>query len=268
MTTFKITLAYDGTLFVGWQRQARGTSVQSLVEQALSRVARAPVRVVGAGRTDAGVHALGQVASAEVETRLEPATLARALNAMLPPEVRVVGAALAAPGFNARYDARAKTYCYCIHNAASATPFDFRYSWWVSERLDIDAMAEAARAVEGRHDFAAFRSTGSTVKTTTRTVIASALRVAPPPAICSVFGAAAAEGRASGQRVIYEITGDGFLRHMVRTIVGTLAEIGCGRRDPASMASTIASCDRAQAGPTAPAHGLFLVRVTYDPAQE
>ncbi len=261
--TFKITLAYDGTPYVGWQRQARGVSVQALLEDALSTIAGGPVRVVGAGRTDAGVHALGQVASAELQTRLDGSALGRALNALLPPEIRVVAAERAPDGFNARYGARAKTYRYRIRNAASATPFDFRYSWWVTDRLDDDAMRHAARAIEGRHDFAAFQSSGSAVKTTTRTIAASVLRRATAGETWAIPPAASEEG-APETLLIYDVTGDGFLRHMVRAIVGTLVEIGCGRRDAASMASTLASRDRAQAGPTAPPHGLFLVDVRYD----
>lgn len=233
--TLKITLCYDGTDFVGWQRQAAGTSIQGLLEEALSRIDGAGVTVVGAGRTDAGVHALGQAASANVVSDLGVATLRRALNAMLPPEVRVTNVETAAPGFNARYGARRKEYRYRIINAEIASPFERRYAWHVSQPLDVVAMRAAAASLEGTHDFSAFQAAGSGVATSVRSLVRSAVLDADRGAALGLIDLPAA-----GRLIAYEAVGDGFLRHMVRTIVGTLIEVGSGRRTPGSMAATLA----------------------------
>jgi tRNA pseudouridine38-40 synthase len=247
VTTFKITLAYDGAGFVGWQRQASGTSIQGLLAEALRELDGRDVTVTGAGRTDAGVHALGQVASFSLERTIEPAVLVRAMNARLPDAIRVLTAAEAPAAFHARFDARKKTYRYRIWNGDVMNPFERGRAWHLSGALDVEQMADAARLIEGRHDFAAFQGTGSTTATTEREVFSS--RVALD----------------DGARVIvYEITGDGFLRHMVRNIVGTLVEIGRGRRSAAWMREVVASRDRTRAGPTAPPDGLFLAGVEYD----
>jgi len=254
--TFKLTIAYDGTDFVGWQRQANGVSVQSLVEAALADLDGGAVAAAGAGRTDAGVHALGQVASCSLRRAIDAASVRRALNARLPPTIRVVAAEDAAPVFHARFLARSKTYRYRLFTGEVLDPFERAYVWHVPGALDVDAMARAARLVEGRHDFRAFQAAGSETLTTERTVTASRVSVAGPDA-------AGEHVRGTGALIRYEITGNGFLRHMVRTIVGSLVEIGRGRRDEAWLAGVIASRDRTGAGPTAPAAGLFLVEVDY-----
>jgi tRNA pseudouridine38-40 synthase len=245
MRTLKLTVAYDGTRFVGWQRQADGESIQGRLEEALARFEGGPVTVHGAGRTDAGVHALGQVASAEVSFTHDAAAILRGLNASLPPDIRIVNVADAPPGFHARFSARSKTYRYVISHAPVASPFDRAFAWHLPEPLDVDRMRAAAAALVGTHDFAAFQSTGSETSGTVRTMTRSQIT-----------------GR--GDVIEYEISGDAFLRHMVRAIVGTLVEIGRGWRSPDSMASLLAGGDRGQAGATAPPHGLFLVRVDYD----
>jgi tRNA pseudouridine38-40 synthase len=256
--TIKLTLAYDGTRYVGWQRQAAGTSIQGLVEAAVAEIEEEPVPVAGAGRTDAGVHALGQVASFQFRHGMPPATLVLALNARLPEDVRVLDAEEADPGFHARYSAKAKTYRYRLATGTLADPFGWRYAWRVRTPLDAEAMREAAVALVGSHDFASFQAAGSAVGTTTRTVRDARVRSAP-----------AGEGLPWGALALrapvlhVEITADGFLRHMVRTIVGTLVEVGQGRRPVSGLAEAIAARDRASAGPTAPAQGLFLVDVDY-----
>lgn len=246
MPRFRLTIEYDGTGFAGWQRQANGPSIQAAIEEAVFGFSGETVRVHGAGRTDAGVHALGQVASVEVAFAHDTATLARALNAQLPEDVRVLAVEEAAPGFHARFSARSKSYRYCIRNGAVATPFERAYVWHVPQPLDVDAMRQAASRLLGRHDFSTFRSMGTDVPDAVRTL-----------RISDVLGDA-------GSLLTYEVSGDGFLRHMVRAIVGTLVEVGRGWRDPEQMDALLQARDRARAGATAPPHGLFLVSVDYD----
>jgi tRNA pseudouridine38-40 synthase len=193
------------------------------------------------------VHALAQVAAFSLARTIAPETLARALNARLPGEVRVLSAEDVPPAFHARFDARAKTYRYRIWNAEVIPPFERRYAWHITGNLDDDAMKGAARLLDGCHDFAAFQAAGSSVQGTERMVSASLV------------------GRPDldGALVTYEISGNGFLRYMVRNIVGTLVEIGRRRRPVEWMGEVLRSKVRASAGPTAPPHGLFLVRVDY-----
>jgi len=267
LATLKITLAYDGTGFVGWQRQAAGTSIQALVEDALRDLDGRSVPVIGAGRTDAGVHALGQVASFSLAREMTPHTLVRALNARLPDSVRIVAAAEAPPSFHARFDARTKTYRYRMWQGAVIAPFERYYAWHLTGTLDVDHMAKAARLIEGRHDFAAFQTAGGTAQTTERDVLSSAvLDGLGQVGRAGQLGLVGQDGLIGqeGRLIVYEITGTGFLRHMVRSIAGTLVEIGRGRRTPDSMAEVIRSRDRERAGPTAPAAGLFLAAVSYD----
>jgi len=245
MRTLRITLAYDGTRFVGWQRQANGESVQGLLEDALARFEGGTVTANGAGRTDAGVHALGQVASARVTCAHDPATLTRALNAHLPEDIRVVSVEDVDDAFHARFSARGKTYRYQICNAAVASPFERAFVWHLPESLSFDAMARAAALLIGTHDFSVFRSAGSDISTPVRTVTQS-------------------QWRREAGLLTYEITGDGFLRHMVRAIVGTLVEVGRGWRRPEEIPVLLAEGARANAGATAPPYGLFLVSVDYD----
>ena len=252
--TLKLTLCYDGTRFVGWQRQAAGVSVQGLLEDALARFDGAPVAVHGAGRTDAGVHALGQVASARMTSAHSLDSVARGLNACLPPDVRVIDIQEVAADFHARFSACSKTYRYQLQTSAVASPFERAYVWHVPEALDVGAMRAAAHVLIGTHDFAAFQSTGSEMKGTVRTITQSAI------------GTQAVEGwqHSAVPLLVYEVSGTGFLRHMVRAIVGTLVEVGHGRRPEASIAALLEGGSRSQAGITAPPQGLFLVRVVYD----
>lgn len=255
MRVLKLTLAYDGTAYVGWQRQQNGISIQGLIEDALARIEGSAVVVTGAGRTDAGVHALGQVASVRLRHPIDRASLRRALNARLPDDVRVLDVVEARPDFHARFGARSKTYRYRIVTGDLVSPFERRYGWHVGQPLDVDAMVAAAGHLVGTHDFAAFRAAGSRTATTVRTIARLDITRARPSM------AAAADPHAAV--ITLEIEGDGFLRHMVRTIAGTLVEVGAGRRDPPSVEATLASRDRAEAGPTAPPDGLFLVGVEY-----
>ena len=244
MRTIKLTVAYDGTDFVGWQRQGRGVSVQGLIEEALSEIDGAPVTLHGAGRTDAGVHALAQVATARIASPIEDWQLARALNAHLPESIRITAISTAPDGFHARFSAVSKAYEYRIWNARTLPPFVRLYAWHVIEPLDVEAMRAATAAIVGEHDFAAFRSARSTNHTTVRAITSAGWRV-------------------DGAALTFDIEGKGFLRYMVRSLVGTLVEIGRGMRPTDDMAGLLASGDRSRAGRTAPARGLFLVKVDY-----
>jgi tRNA pseudouridine38-40 synthase len=257
----RLTLAYDGTGFVGWQRQAQGASIQGLLEDALSRIEGRPVTVIGAGRTDAGVHALGQVAGVRLGHAIDVRTLARALNAVLPPAVRILRVDEVPPGFHARFSALGKTYHYAVANVEVVSPFASRYVWHVPQRLDTARMAAAAEVLAGRHDFSAFQSSGAAVRTSVRTIEVSAFRRAGPGEPAWVPPGLPGQ---PGALFIYEVVAEGFLRQMVRAMVGTLVEVGLGRLEAGEMAAILAAGDRRRAGPTAPAAGLCLVAVRYD----
>ena len=246
MATFRLTLEYDGSDFEGWQSQPEGhRTVQDTLETALRAATGKSERVVAAGRTDAGVHAEGQVASAEIETSMECPELQRALNTILPRDLAVVGLEERPGGFHAQHDARSKLYCYRIWNGAWPSPLRDRRSHWLRVPLDVAAMGEAAHGLEGRHDFASLQTSGSDVHDTVRTLYRLEVMGSP------------------GGEVRVEVEGSGFLRHMVRTLVGILLEVGRGRLEPASVPTLLAARDRGAAPPTAPARGLTLVRVDY-----
>jgi len=274
MLSYRITVAYEGTDFVGWQRQAAGESIQGVLEEALRELDERDVTVVGAGRTDAGVHALAQVAAFTLERARPADAVVRALNARLPASVRVLTAEEVPSSFHPQFDARAKTYHYRIWNGDVVPPFERRYVWHVPGALDVAAMQRAARLIEGEHDFAAFQSSGSDVETTVRRVFASELRSADC-GVRSDFGFLNTDphwllGDQSALRaphsalLCYDITGSGFLRHMVRAIVGTLVEVGRRRRPAEWISDVLRSRERGFAGRSAPAHGLFLVGIDYD----
>jgi tRNA pseudouridine38-40 synthase len=270
MRTFKAIVSYDGTAFAGFQRQSNARSVQHVLEEALAPIEGREVVVSGAGRTDSGVHALGQVASFRLSSAISPGDLKQALNATLnatgSDDVRVLAVEEAAEHFNARFSAKAKLYRYRIVNAELVSPFERRFAWHVARALNLDDMREGASALIGEHDFGAFQSAGNRVTTTIRTVTLSEWTetVLPDPSTCSAPSQAASSDE--GRLLTYDIAGTGFLKYMVRAIIGTLVEIGSGRRPTSSIQELLASHSRAGAGPTAPPHGLYLVRVDYDPA--
>ena len=247
MRTLKLTIAYDGTAYGGWQRQENADTIQGHIEAGLADIEGRCVTVYGAGRTDAGVHAFGQVASFTLEHLIDTPALLRALNAKLPLAIRVLSVEEVDPGFHAQYAAKKKHYRYRIDRAMVANPIERRYAWHVRELLDISKMAVAARMLVGRHDFSAFQTGNKKVK------ISSTFR--------TIFELGIQEE--SNQILAVDVEGSGFLRYMVRAIVGTLVEIGTGRLEAEEISAILDSSSRHRAGPTAPAHGLFLMSVDY-----
>jgi tRNA pseudouridine38-40 synthase len=244
MRRFKLILEYEGTAYHGWQVQPGLSTVQGILQDTLARFEGAPVHVTGAGRTDAGVHALGQVASFAADLRLDTRTLRRALNATLPPDIVVCEAEEVPPEFDARHSARSKTYRYTLLRRDYPSAWLARHSLFVSSPLDMEMMAEAARVVVGTHDFSAFRAGTCTASTPVRTVLDACWR-------------------AEGDLLHFEITGNAFLQHMVRILVGTFLEVGRGKRAPAEVGEILAARDRRRAGKTAAPWGLCLVQVHY-----
>jgi tRNA pseudouridine38-40 synthase len=241
----KLTVAYRGTDFSGWQRQAAKRTVQECIEMALEKIWRAKISLQGSGRTDTGVHALGQIASFNAP-RLHTATvLQRALNANLPRDVRIVNCRLVSPAFHARFDAMGKTYRYLIWNQLVQDPFTLDTHWHVPRPLDLSAMRRAARFLLGKHDFASFTSNPgyereSTIRTMKR---ASVVR--------------------EGPALIFYFTADGFLYRMVRNLVGGLAKVGLGKMSADDFGGILKACSRSEAPANAPACGLYLMHVTY-----
>jgi tRNA pseudouridine38-40 synthase len=246
MASFRLILEYDGRDFEGWQAQPGAhRTVQGTLSEGLTRIIGGAVRVTGAGRTDSGVHAEGQVASVEAETKLEPGALQRALNGVLPADLAVVEAQAVPADFDARRGALSKLYRYQVWNGPRRSPLREARALFVSKPLDLAAMRAASAQLVGVHDFASFQAAGSSVTCTVRELMR-----------CEWLGEA-------GGELALECEGTGFLRHMVRNVAGTLLEVGQGRRAPESLSGLLAARDRTLAGPTAAAHALTLVRVDY-----
>ncbi len=246
MPTWKLTLEYDGRGFVGWQRQPNGTSVQEVVEGALASLhAGEPIPVTAAGRTDAGVHARGQVVSFSTSKALPVSAYQLGLNGRLPRTIAVRDAQLAPDGFDARRWARGKRYVYRVLQSRFRSPLREGRVWLLHRPLEVAAMREAAGHLVGAHDFSAFRAADCEAKNPVREV-------------------RRLEVEARGDEVVFTVEATAFLKHMVRNLVGTLVEVGQHKRAPEAMPGLLASCDRAQAGRTAPAEGLCLDEVFYD----
>ncbi len=243
MRRIRLTVEYDGTNYAGWQRQDNGVAIQQLLEENIEKVTGERVPLHGSGRTDSGVHALGQVAHFDTESRIPAEKFAYALNTGLPADIRVVESREAPLGFHSRFSAKKKHYRYAINNAEHASAIFRNTELHVHRPLDVCAMAKAAKILEGSHDFSAFK--------------------AAECKLCAVRTVYRSEITRFGDRIVYDIAGSGFLYNMVRIIAGTLIEIGKGKLSPADMARILESKDRNQAGPTAPAKGLTLVSVEY-----
>ena len=246
LKNIKITLEYDGSQFHGWQRQKRDRTIQAEVEAALYQIMGGQITVIGSGRTDSGVHALGQVASFLCDTRLEDKGIQNALNSLLPDAIVVLKCQQVDMDFHARYAAKSKTYHYQIYNHPVPKAIGRQYAWHIRRPLDKEGMCAAAETLIGRRDFSAFEGSGSPRSTSIRQIFNAGFSTAPNP-----------------NHLTFEIEADGFLRFMVRNIVGTLVDVGRGKTDLDAFTSVLRSHDRRQAGATAPPHGLFLVKVTY-----
>ena len=247
MATIRRVLEYDGSRYAGWQRQPNQPTIQEAVETALFQLTQETVSVMGAGRTDSGVHALGQVASFRINREWTPREWLRGLNARLPDDIAVRSAATVSDDFHARYAATGKLYEYRILNRGERPALDRAYVWHIHKALDVAAMEEAATSLVGSHDFSSFEGT---------------LTDNEDP-VCNLRRLSLSR---QGDLIRIEAYGDRFLKHMVRAIVGTLVEVGHGKRTPAALKTVLAAKDRTAAGRTAPPHGLFLVRVDYGDA--
>ena len=240
----KLTVEYDGTNYLGWQMQPNGPTIQSVLEQAVSTFLGVPTRVTGSGRTDAGVHALGQVVNFFCDQELDLHRLRRGLNALTADDISIKDVEIVAESFDARRNGRSRTYEYRILNRPSPSPFYFNYAWHLHDSLDVRRMRKAILYLEGEHDFSSFRASGCDAPHPTRTVYRTSLDQV-------------------GELLVFTIEATAFLRHMARNIVGTLVEVGRGLRAPQSVAELLEARDRTKAGPTAPPHGLFLMEVKY-----
>jgi tRNA pseudouridine38-40 synthase len=245
MRTIKLLIEYDGTHYLGWQVQAKGATIQGKIEEALSLLTREEVHLIGSGRTDAGVHAFEQVAHFRTQSSLNIRSIQKAMNSLLPRDILIKKAEEAEEDFHARRQSRSKVYEYRILNRELRSVFYHGYAWHIPRGLDLGEMEKAAEHLLGEHDFSAFRSVG----TPTRTPVRRVIRV---------------EWKKERDGLIrFEIEANGFLKQMVRAIVGTLVEVGKGKLSSEDFRSVLLSRDRAKAGPTAPAHGLFLKKVKY-----
>ncbi|RJQ52501.1 MAG: tRNA pseudouridine(38-40) synthase TruA [Desulfobacteraceae bacterium] len=243
---FKLTIEYDGSLYCGWQRQKQGRSIQAEIENALGRMMQQNIVLIGSGRTDAGVHALGQAANFICDTQLSAENVQKGLNSMLPEDIVIMGCERVPDDFHARYRAKKKTYRYRILNRTLPSAIGRQYVWHIRRPLDAAAMRRCLPSITGTHDFKSFEGSGSPRSSSIRTVFEAAIH------------------DCGDGMLVFEITADGFLRFMIRNIVGTLVEVGLGRNTEEGFDRILRFRDRNRAGITAPAHGLVLVRVEYD----
>ncbi len=246
MRRVKLTIAYDGTAYNGFQLQPNGVTVQSVIEDALGRLLQEQVRVRAAGRTDAGVHAREQVIDFADSGRRSPGTIVRGGNALLPADIRFLSAEEVPPSFDARRGAKSKEYRYFLYIAPVASPFLARYAWHLDRPVDLGAMRKGLAHTVGRNDFSSFRGQGCSARTAEREIFRVGIEAEAVAGLHSV-----------------RIAGSGFLRHMVRNVVGTLVDIGRGKSPPDRVRDLLGLRDRTLAGPTAPPQGLFLWEVAY-----
>ena len=257
-SNWKLTLAYDGTDFYGWQVQPDRGTIQGTLAEAIGRVTGERVLPQGSGRTDAGVHARGQVASFWLEAAIPEESLRRALNRKLPESVRVLGAERVEAQFHARHSAKAKTYEYRIWRGEICPPWEARFAWALNWPLDVGRLHEAAALVVGTHDFTSFAASDPDL--TTRRAGDDGGQGESAGNVRTIFES---EWRQEGELLIYRVRGNGFLHHMVRNLVGTFVDVGRGAVEAGEIGAILEARSRGEAGPTAPARGLFLNRVEY-----
>ena len=245
MRNIKLFIEYDGTNYLGWQVQAKGPTIQGEIEEKLKHLTGEKVHLIGSGRTDSGAHALGQVAHFRTENRMNVFSIQKALNSLLPPDIVIQKAEEVKDDFHARKEAKSKVYEYRILNRDFRSAIGRGYVWHIPQKLDLKAMRQATRHMTGEHDFSCFRSVGTPTKTAIRRITQAEWK------------------RGADGLLRFEIEATGFLKQMVRAIVGTLVEIGKGKISPEEFQKIIESQDRKKAGPTAPAKGLFLKEVKY-----
>lgn len=255
MRYIKLLLEYDGTDYYGWQSQKSGGTIQDIIKEKVRDITGEEVKLTGASRTDAGVHALGQVAVFRTDSRLAPDVIMRALNAKLPADIRIMDAEETGGDFHPRYDATRKSYFYIISEDRRHSAFLHRYIWYVHSALDTALMGQAALLSLGEHDFSSFRGAGCSAKHPVRTVYSAE--------ISRLFQMDFMTVPFKGNFIRIRIEANAFLRHMVRNIVGTLVEVGKGGISPAQFGEILAACDRTKAGSTAPSKGLFLEEICY-----
>ena len=241
----KLLIEYDGTNYQGWQVQPKGPTIQGILEEKIGLLTGQPVQLFGSGRTDSGVHALGQVAHFKTQSQMDIHTIRRALNSLLPHDIVIQKAEEVDEGFHARKYSKSKIYEYRILNRNLRSAFHRGYVWHIPQKLNLTEMKKATQSLIGEHDFSAFRTVGSPTRTTVRRVIRAEWK------------------RGRDGLIRFEIEANGFLKQMVRSIIGTLVEIGKGRMEAAEIREILNSRDRKEAGPTAPAQGLFLKEVKY-----
>lgn len=254
MRNFKIILQYEGTRYQGWQKQeSTDNTIQGKLEKLLSKMAGTKVEIHGSGRTDAGVHAIGQVANFHIDTKMTPKEMMQYINTYLPEDIAVIAIEEVSERFHSRLNAKGKTYCYRVQNSGIPHVFDRRYVHVVEQTLDVDAMKRAAAYLEGTHDFKAFTSNKRSKKSTVRTIDRISIERVSSPLM--------PDGRQD--EICFTYSGNGFLYHMVRILTGTLLEVGLHRRKPEDMAEILRSGLREDAGELVPAKGLTLMEVRY-----
>lgn len=245
MRNIRLLIEYDGTNYRGWQVQPKGQTVQGMIEEKLTVITGETIHLIGSGRTDAGAHAFGQVAHFKTKSHLSRSSIQRALNSLLPPDIVIRRADEVEDDFHARKKSISKIYQYRILNQNLRSVFHRMYAWYIPQKLDFKEMKEATRWLTGEHDFSSFRSVGSPTRTAVRKVVRTEWK------------------RSRDGLIRFEIEANGFLKQMVRAIVGTLVEVGKGKISSEEFRRILESKDRKKAGPTAPAHGLFLKEVKY-----
>ncbi len=244
MRNIKLIIEYDGKKFGGWQKQPTKLNIQGEIEQAIKEITGEEVELTASGRTDSGVHSLGQVANFKTNSSIEVEKIAYAINSKLKKSIVIKSVEEVEENFHARYNCKGKKYKYVINNSVQGTAIYRELECHIPQKLNVEKMKEAIKHFEGEHDFKGFRASGTSSKSSVRTIYK-------------------AEVKQDGERIIIELTGNGFMYNMVRIIAGTIVDVGLGKIEPNEISEIIESKDRARAGKTLPAHGLYLVEVYY-----